>query len=118
MDQRILTESNTALLQMFTTIILQLNLACIIEPMIQEDLMTKKQAYSQLARTIENKLNQLEQQGIDVNFCRHALLQDDYLYLKRLYTAGTLLPKSMTAAADINKFYGKTAPNFLKWQNL
>ncbi|ALA25111.1 IucA / IucC family protein [Piscirickettsia salmonis] len=131
-DQRILTDSNTALLQMFTTIILQLNLACIIEPMVAESLITRKQAYSQLAMTIKNKFDQLEQQilkdqdqdqdqdqenNININFCKKALLQDNYLYLKHLYTAGTLLPKSTTAAADINKFYGKTAPNFLKWQH-
>ncbi|OAJ34917.1 IucA / IucC family protein [Piscirickettsiaceae bacterium NZ-RLO1] len=128
-DQRILTDSNTTLLQMFTTITLQLNLACIIEPMIAENLITRKQAYNQLAMTIKNKLDQFEQKtlkdqsqgeekNINISFCKKALLQDDYLYLKHLYTAGTLLPKSTTAAADINKFYGKTAPNFLKWQQL
>ena len=41
------------------------------------------------------------------------LLEDRQLYTKYLLRAGSLESKSRTGAADINKFYGKLAPNFL-----
>lgn len=42
------------------------------------------------------------------------LLEDDYLYVKYLLRAGSLESKTDTGATDINKFYGKSAPNFLR----
>ena len=45
---------------------------------------------------------------------RKALLEDRQLYTKYLLRAGSLESKSRTGAADINKFYGKLATNFLR----
>lgn len=41
------------------------------------------------------------------------LLEDRQLYTIYLLRAGSLEGNSRTGAADINKFYGKLAPNFL-----
>jgi hypothetical protein len=44
---------------------------------------------------------------------RRLVLDADRLPVKTMVTAGTLLPKHRTGAADINKHYGTTGPNYL-----
>ncbi len=50
----------------------------------------------------------------DAAVLRDRVLEADRLPVKAMLTAGTLLPKSRTGAADINKFYVRTGPNYLR----
>ena len=45
---------------------------------------------------------------------RTALLAADRLPVKAMVTAGTLLPKQRLGCADVNKYYLRTGPNYLK----
>ena len=47
-------------------------------------------------------------------FAREVLLEAEDLYAKYLLIAATLAEKTDTGATDVNKFYGLSAPNFLK----
>ncbi|MEO3782185.1 IucA/IucC family protein [Actinocorallia sp. B10E7] len=47
-------------------------------------------------------------------FLRARTLDADRLPTKAMLTAGTLVPKERTGAADINKHYGPPGPNYLK----
>lgn len=42
------------------------------------------------------------------------VLTADHLPVKAMLTAGTLLPKQRTGCADINKYYLRTGPNYLR----
>jgi hypothetical protein len=42
------------------------------------------------------------------------ILDADHLPIKAMVTAGTLLPKSRTGCADVNKYYLRTGPNYLR----
>lgn len=116
-DKRIIEANENALIQMFTTIILQLNISCILEALVNKNLIKRQDAYLMLRNLLIFNLNDLENEGINTQFIRTYLLDSDYLDIKYLYTSGTFLPKSATKASDINKFYGKTAPNFLRIEN-
>ena len=74
----------------------------------------REQTYARLRERTAAILDELAAEGEDVALARQTLLDDDWLYIKYLLTAATLLDKSATGAADVNKFYGKSAPNFLK----
>jgi siderophore synthetase component len=50
----------------------------------------------------------------DAPVLRARVLTADRLPVKAMLTAGTLLPKARTGAADINKFYVRTGPNYLR----
>lgn len=50
----------------------------------------------------------------DAPVLRERVLTADRLPVKAMLTAGTLLPKARTGAADINKFYVRTGPNHLR----
>lgn len=50
----------------------------------------------------------------DARLVRERVLEAARLPVKAMLTAGTLLPKSRTGAADINKFYVRTGPNYLR----
>ena len=113
-DQRILVDDETPLAQMFTTIILQLNLAVILEGLAARDLGSRTHWYQVLREETVSVLDQLDDQGVDTQPARKVLLEDSQLYTKYLLRAGSLESKSRTGAADINKFYGKLAPNFLR----
>ncbi|TNF68925.1 MAG: IucA/IucC family siderophore biosynthesis protein [Gammaproteobacteria bacterium] len=113
-DKRIIQADETALIQMFSTIILQLNIACVLEALIDKKLMIRKNAYRLLTELLNETITQLDKQGINTKILYDTLFNEDYLDIKYLYTSGTFLPKSTTQASDINKFYGKSAPNFLR----
>ncbi|WP_273425928.1 IucA/IucC family protein [Marinobacter sp.] len=113
-DQRILVDNEIPLLQMFTTITLQLNLAVILEGLSARGLGQITDWYQLLRGELVNVLDQLDSEGIDTSPARGPLLHDRQLYTKYLLRAGSLESKSRTGAADINKFYGKLAPNFLR----
>jgi siderophore synthetase component len=114
-DPRLRVGDELPLAQMFTTITLQLNIAVLVEGLASRvPGFGRERAYARVRERIASNLNELAAAGEDVALARSTLLEDDWLYLKYLLTAATLLDKETTGAADVNKFYGKTAPNFLK----
>lgn len=114
-DARITVEEELPLAQMFITITLQLNLAVLVEGLTARRLgLDRAAAYAQVRDRVAAILDELEGTGEDVTLARQTLLDDDWLFLKYLLTAATLQDKSVTGAVDVNKFYGKTARNFLK----
>lgn len=114
-DARLRVEGELSLAQMFTTITLQLNVAVIVEGLaVRVPGFGRAAAYARVRDRVSAILDELATQGEDVALARRTLLDDEWLYLKYLLTAATLLDKAATGAADVNKFYGKTAPNFLR----
>ncbi len=114
-DARLVVDHELPLAQMFTTITLQLNLAVPTEGLAERvPGFSREQTYARLRERTAAILDDLAAEGEDVALARQTLLDDDWLYIKYLLTAATLLDKGATGAADVNKFYGKSAPNFLK----
>lgn len=113
-DQRIVVTQALPLAQMFTTITLQLNIAALVEGLAQRRGTDPAAGYARVRRQMEAVLADLAAAGEDTAFARQVLLDDDRLYLKYLLTAASLVEKAQTGATDVNKFYGKRAPNFLK----
>jgi siderophore synthetase component len=111
-DQRIWSQDPLALGQMFTTITLQLNVAPLIEGLAELGHGDRRALYGLVVQALEDSLAALPTE--DAGELRRLLLEDDDLYAKYLLTAGTLQSKTHSGAADINKFYGKSAPNFLR----
>lgn len=112
-DQRIRVENELPLAQMFCTIILQLNISAIFEAMIRVGMVQRSDLYGQLRQRLQDQIDSLEEEGIATRAARDILFADR-LYAKYLLTAGSLLSKQQSGARDINKYYGLTAPNFLK----
>lgn len=109
-DKRIWCESPRALEQMFVTITLQLNVAPLIEHLAAHGHGERAALYGEVRRAMALSLAAMpEEDGSPVT----RLLERDFLDAKYLLTAGTLASKASTGAQDINKFYGRTAPNFL-----
>lgn len=109
-DKRIWCESPRALEQMFITITLQLNVAPLIEHLAAHGHGERAALYGEVRRAMALSLAAMpEEDGSPVT----RLLERDFLDAKYLLTAGTLASKASTGAQDINKFYGRTAPNFL-----
>jgi hypothetical protein len=113
-DRRIVVDDELPLAQMFTTITLQLNVAVLIEGLANISHLSRQQLYGCVRSKIDGLLTELAQQGEDIDLARRVLLEDDRQYVKYLLTAASLKPKTATGATDVNKFYGKTGPNFLK----
>lgn len=114
-DVRLRVPDELPLAQMFTTITLQLNVAVLVEGLAARVAgFAREPAYARVRARTTTILDELAAAGEDVALARATLLEDDRLYLKYLLTAATLLDKTTTGATDVNKFYGKTAPNFLK----
>lgn len=113
-DRRIMVDSELALAQMFTTITLQLNIAALVETVARLRCWKPARLYEIVRRHVEHVLAQLEADGENTAFARRILLEDDHLYIKYLLVAATLVDKRDTGATDVNKYYGRSAPNFLR----
>ncbi len=122
-EPRIAVDDALPLAQMFTTITLQLNLAALLENLHWPDdtpgraEARKQVGYTLLRQTLEQVLQELADAGESVEavaFARQILQQADTLYLKRLLVAATLVDKPTSGARDINKYYGHSAPNFMR----
>ncbi|MGN5129596.1 IucA/IucC family protein [Aeromonas hydrophila] len=114
LDQRIKVDNELALGQMFTTITLQLDIAAIVEAMSAKGIASSASLYSMVANSIAEQLNRLEGQGLETTLARKLLQEAPKLYVKYLLSSGSLLSKEASGASDINKFYGLSAPNFLR----
>lgn len=113
-DKRIVTDAELPLAQMFITITLQLNIAVVVEALAEAGKAERRTLYRRVRETVAAVLGELAEAGEDVSLARQALLDDACLPLKYLLRAASLESKAQTGAADVNKFYGKTAPNFLR----
>ena len=117
-DPRIVVDDELALAQMFLTITIQLDIVAIIEMMSKHDIINRHEAYQTLTACINATLQSLSAQGYDTHLARQVLLEDKNWYIKYLLYAGSLLSKEQSGATDINKFYGKSAPNTLRLMQL
>lgn len=113
-DRRIVVTDPLPLAQMFTTITLQLNIAVLAERFAAILGLAATALYSRIRLRIEAVLAELAADGEDIALARRLLLEDDRLYIKYLLIAATLAEKTETGATDVNKFYGRSAPNFLR----
>ena len=113
-DRRIVVADALPLAQMFTTITLQLNIAVLAEGYAGLLGMAAAALHGRVRQRIEAVLDELAAAGEDVASARRLLLDDDRLYIKYLLIAATLAEKTETGATDVNKFYGRSAPNFLR----
>lgn len=114
LDRRILVDEPLALAKMFVTITLQLNIAALVEGLAARAGQDRVALYQLVRRETASLLDELASQGESVDLARRVLLEDDQTYLKYLLRAATLENKESTGATDVNKFYGKTAPNLLR----
>lgn len=113
-DRRIIVQDELPLAQMFTTITLQLNIAVLIEHLTVILGLPATTLYSRVRVQIEVMLSEFATDGENIELAKQLLLEDDQLYIKYLLIAATLAEKTETGATDVNKFYGRSAPNFLK----
>ncbi|MFC4638748.1 IucA/IucC family protein [Deinococcus hohokamensis] len=104
-DPRIFVDGPGPLAQMWTTITLHLNLAALIHGLKRDDL------YADLRRRIETLLDELDLPRQEVD---EQVLEAERLPVKYMLSAGSLLSKARSGAADINKHYGLTGPNYLR----
>jgi siderophore synthetase component len=113
-DKRIAVDDALPLAQMFITITLQLNIAVLAERYAEALKVEPAALHRRVRACVERVLAQLEAEGENASLARRVLLEDERLYLKCLLVAATLSDKSETGAADVNKYYGRSAPNFLR----
>ncbi|MEH6413513.1 IucA/IucC family protein [Pseudomonas sp. CGJS7] len=111
-DARIEVESDDALARMFCTITLQLCLLAVLEGVAEGERALRAGMYAALRETLSSSLRALAAEGIDTAPA-WALLRAPRLPVKYLLSAGSLYSKAATGAADINKFYGDSGPNFM-----
>lgn len=114
LDRRIVVDDPMALARMFITITLQLNIAVLAEALSEAGLAERDHLYRRVRAGVAAVLDELAAQGEDATLARRVLLESERLPLKYLLRAASLESKASTGAADINKFYGETAPNFLR----
>ncbi|MBS7661742.1 IucA/IucC family siderophore biosynthesis protein [Pseudomonas lalucatii] len=112
-DERIRVDGWRALAEMFCTITLQLNIVAPLEAIADAGLAPRAALYAELRARLHACLAQLEDEGLDTAEARCFLLDSPQLPVKYLLSAGSLLSKAQSGAADINKFYGYSAANFL-----
>ncbi|MBD8109290.1 IucA/IucC family protein [Erwinia persicina] len=113
-DERICVQEDLSLAQMFITITLQLCLAAVLESLAAAKLLDREAAYDTLLSALENSLARLDSEGVDTAFAREQLFASATQPVKYLMLSGSLLSKQASGAADINKFYGQSGPNFLQ----
>jgi siderophore synthetase component len=112
-DARIAVDDDAALARMFCTITLQLCLVAVIEGLAEQRAGLRDAMYATLRDALEHTLRGLSDAGVDITPARR-LLDAPRLPVKYLLSAGSLLSKAASGAADINKFYGESGPNFMR----
>lgn len=113
-DERIRVDGVQPLAEMFCTITLQLNMIAPLEAIAAAGLAGREALYAGLRERLRAALDALEGEGVVVEEARRFLLEAPKLPVKYLLSAGSLLSKERSGAADINKFYGYSAANFLQ----
>lgn len=114
LDERIRVGDCQPLAEMFCTITLQLNIIAPLEAMATAGLVTRAEFYAWMRERLGACLARLEQEGLPVAEARQLLIDRPNLPVKYLLSAGSLFSKQQSGAADINKYYGYSAANFLR----
>ena len=118
-DRRIAISDPAELADLVTTITLHLCVAALIVEETGPDRRRRAELFA-LART---RLEEAAARWCDptdpgsraaATLLRTRLLDADRLPVKAMVTAGTLLPKERLGCTDVNKYYLRTGPNYLK----
>ena len=115
-DGRLLTDSDDALADVFITIVVHLCAGALAFGLAER----RAAPLPALVALIREELTDaLDQHGGEpaATLLRARVLDADRLPGKSMVTAGTLVAKARTGAHDINKFYGTSGPNYLKYPN-
>ncbi|RFS84930.1 IucA/IucC family protein [Actinomadura spongiicola] len=107
-DHRMTTRDDEALARVFVTITLHLCAAAPALGMAERGLLPWRTGSTMIRDRLDEAL------GPDEAFLRSRTLDADTLPGKAMVTAGTLVDKARTGAADINKHYGPPGPNYLR----
>jgi IucA / IucC family/Ferric iron reductase FhuF-like transporter len=110
-DQRLLTTDPEALAKVFVTITLHLCAGAIACGLAERGLLARTTGLSLIRARLDEALGALAPQSA---FLRERTLDAESLPVKAMLTAGTLVDKTRTGAADINKHYGPPVPNYLR----
>ena len=105
-DRRIIVDDTEPLIDVFTTITLHLCAAAIV-------FHHCGRSGSGLIRDLLAEAVDRHPDSPDAKLLRARTLDADLLPVKAMVTAGTLLSKQRSGAADVNKFYLRTGPNYL-----
>ena len=110
-DERIWAREPRELCDVVTTITLHLCAASIIVHLTHDNSVRRH-----LLGVLRDELERAAAEHVgrrDVGLLRAQILDAHRLPVKGMLTAGTLLPKTRTAARDVNKHYAGTAPTYL-----
>ncbi|WP_243716800.1 IucA/IucC family protein [Actinomadura sp. KC345] len=107
-DRRMTTDDDEALARVFVTITLHLCAAAPALGLAERGLLPWRTGRAMIRERLDEAL------GPDEAFLRSRTLDADALPGKAMLTAGTLVDKARTGAADINKHYGPPGPNYLR----
>ncbi|TDC88273.1 IucA/IucC family protein [Actinomadura sp. 7K507] len=107
-DRRMTTDDDEALARVFVTITLHLCAAAPALGLAERGLLPWRTGRAMIRERLDEAL------GPDEAFLRSRTLDADTLPGKAMVTAGTLVDKARTGAADINKHYGPPGPNYLR----
>lgn len=110
-DRRILVTDTSHLVDVFTTITLHLCAGAILFGL--RDIDRRRLIRDRLAAAIERHAD-----SQDAGLLRATTLDARRLPVKAMVTAGTLLSKQRSGAADVNKFYRLSGPNYLAPQGM
>jgi siderophore synthetase component len=110
-DARLWAREPQELCDVVTTIALHLCAAAVIVH-VTDDRRVRQHLFGVLREELERAAEEHAGRR-DVALLRSRILDADRLPVKGMFSAGTLLPKTRTAARDINKHYAGTAPSYL-----
>jgi len=118
LDQRLLTDSDSALADVFITITVHLCAGAIAFGLAGRRRLPLESALGLVRQSLTAALDAcaLDDRGVPdaaAALLRARVLDADRLPGKAMVTAGTLVDKARTGARDINKFYGTSGPNYL-----
>lgn len=111
-DPRLLAADEDELVAVFTTITVHLCAGALAFGLAETGLADLEAALGLIRDRLEAALA-AHPDSPAARTLRRRVLDADRLPVKTMVTAGTLLPKHRTGAADINKHYGTTGPNYL-----
>ncbi|MDK1475676.1 IucA/IucC family protein [Streptomyces sp. 549] len=113
-DRRVLTGADLPIADLLTTITLHL---CAAAPLFELARLGRAPLPDLLGRLrdlLSEAVDRLDgEPGGSAAILRARVLDADRLPVKAMLTAGTLLPKDRTRAADVNKYY-VTGPNYIR----
>ena len=115
-DGRLLTDSDDALADVFITIVVHLCAGALAFGLAERRAAPLPVLLALIRAELTDALDQHDGEPA-ATLLRARVLDADRLPGKSMVTAGTLVAKARTGARDINKFYGTTGPNYLKYPN-